>query len=215
GPNGAGKTTLLTLLAGLRRPSSGQVELFGENPRQVRSRRHLGTTPQQTALPPVLRVSEVIDLVGAHFEDRVPTAELAEEFGLGDLLRRQAGALSGGQQRRLSVALAFVGRPRLVLLDEPTTGLDVDIRHVLWDAIRAFHAEGGTVLLTSHYLDEVEALAQRAVVIDHGRILADDSVDAIRALVGVHRVSLTAAALPPLPNVVATSESDGRFDVLT
>ena len=164
---------------------------------------------------PTLRVGECVDYVARHYPNPLPRNEVLARFGLDKLARRQTGGLSGGQQRRLAVALAFVGRPRLVLLDEPTTGLDVEIRHVLWDAIRDFHAEGGTVLLTSHYLDEVEALAQRVVVIDNARILADDSVDAIRALVGVHRVSLTAATLPPLPNVVATSKSDGRIDVLT
>lgn len=215
GPNGAGKSTLLNLLVGLRRPTSGTVELFGGSPLEPVNRRLIGVTPQETGLAPTLRVGECVDYVARHYPNPLPRSEVLARFGLETLARRQTGGLSGGQRRRLAVALAFVGRPRLVLLDEPTTGLDVEIRHVLWDAIRDFHAEGGTVLLTSHYLDEVEALAQRAVVIDNGRILADDSVDAIRALVGVHRVSLTAATLPPLPNVVATSESDGRIDVLT
>ena len=110
------------------------------------------------------------------------------------MVRRQTGGLSGGQKRRLAVALAFVGRPRLVFLDEPTTGLDVQARRSLWDGIRAFHAEGGTVLLTSHYLEEIEALAERVVVLGGGRVLADDTVEQVRDLVGVHRVSLTAPA---------------------
>ena len=215
GPNGAGKSTLLKLLVGLRRPTSGTVELFGGSPLDPANRRHIGVTPQETGLPPTLRVGECVDYVARHYPDPLPRQEVLARFGLETLARRQTGGLSGGQQRRLAVALAFVGRPRLVFLDEPTTGLDVESRHVLWDAIRDFHAEGGTVLLTSHYLEEIEALAQRAVVIDNGRILADDTVDAIRALVGVHRVSLTAAELPPLPNVVAMSESDGRIEVLT
>jgi ABC-2 type transport system ATP-binding protein len=107
------------------------------------------------------------------------------------------------------------------VLDEPTTGLDVEVRHVLWDAIRAFHADGGTVLLTSHYLEEVEALAHRVVVVDKGRVLADDSVAAVRGLVGVHRVSVTAepldslGTLRELPGVVSASESDGRTHLLT
>ena len=121
---------------------------------------------------------------------RSTASELLDRFGLADLVRRQTGGLSGGQKRRLAVALAFVGRPRLVFLDEPTTGLDVEARHALWDGIRAFHADGGTVLLTSHYLEEIEALAQRVVVLGGGRVLADDTVDAVRGLVGVRRVSL-------------------------
>jgi ABC-2 type transport system ATP-binding protein len=215
GPNGAGKSTLLNLLVGLRRPTSGTVELFGGSPLDPANRRQLGVTPQETGLPPTLRVGEVVDYVSAHFADPVPRGELLERFGLTAHARRQTGGLSGGQRRRLAVALAFVGRPRMVFLDEPTTGLDVEIRRALWDAIRAFHADGGTVLLTSHYLEEVEALAQRVVVLDAGKVLADDTVSAVRGLVGVHRVSLTAMALPELPGILSTSESDGRMHLLT
>ncbi|MGC4833215.1 ABC transporter ATP-binding protein [Micromonospora vinacea] len=215
GPNGAGKSTLMNLLVGLRRPSSGRVELFGGDPRDPASRRQIGVTPQETGLPGTLRVGEVVDFVSAHYPDPVPRAELLDRFGLADLARRQTGGLSGGQRRRLAVALAFVGRPRLVLLDEPTTGLDVAARHTLWDAIRAFHDDGGTVLLSSHYLEEVEALAHRVVVIGQGRVLADDTVDAVRGIVGVRRVSLVADDLPDLPGVVRSERIDGRLHLLT
>ncbi|WBB50562.1 ABC transporter ATP-binding protein [Verrucosispora sp. WMMA2044] len=215
GPNGAGKSTLLNLLVGLRRPTGGRVLLFDGDPRDPAYRRWVGVTPQETGLPGSLRVGEVIDFVGAHFPDPVPRAELLDRFGLADLARRQTGGLSGGQRRRLAVALAFVGRPRLVLLDEPTTGLDVEARHALWEAIRAFHADGGTVLLTSHYLEEIEALAQRVVVIGQGRVLADDSVAAIRGVVGLRRVSLTADELPTLPYVVRVERDRERIHLLT
>ncbi|MEU5549107.1 MULTISPECIES: ABC transporter ATP-binding protein [unclassified Micromonospora] len=215
GPNGAGKSTLLNLLVGLRRPTSGRVELFGGDPRDAANRQRIGVTPQETGLPATLRVGEVVDFVSAHYPDPVPRDELLDRFGLTDQLKRQTGGLSGGQKRRLAVALAFVGRPRLVLLDEPTTGLDVEARHTLWNAIRSFHADGGTVLLSSHYLEEVETLARRIVVIGHGRVLADDSVDAVRAVVGVRRVSLTTDALPTLPGVVRTEHVDGRTHLLT
>jgi ABC-2 type transport system ATP-binding protein len=215
GPNGAGKSTLINLLVGIRRPTSGTVTLFGGSPLDPARRRQIGVTPQETGLPSTLRVGEVVDYVSAHYPDPVPRGELLARFGLENLVRRQTGGLSGGQRRRLAVALAFVGRPRMVFLDEPTTGLDVEVRHVLWDAIRAFHADGGTVLLTSHYLEEVEALAQRVVVLGEGRVLADDTVAAVRGLVGVHRVSLAAMALPDLPGVVSRSESDGRLHLLT
>ncbi|MDG4803493.1 ABC transporter ATP-binding protein [Micromonospora sp. WMMD980] len=215
GPNGAGKSTLINLLVGLRRPTAGRVELLGGDPRDPASRRRLGVTPQETGLPGTLRVGEVVDFVAAHHPDPVPRGELLDRFGLADQVRRQTGGLSGGQRRRLAVALAFVGRPRLVVLDEPTTGLDVEARHALWESIRGFHAEGGTVLLSSHYLEEVEALAQRIVVIGHGRVLADDSVAAIRGIVGVRRVSLVSDDLPALPGVVATERADGRVHLLT
>ena len=215
GPNGAGKSTLVNMLVGLRRPSSGTVTLFGGDPRDPVNRRQIGLTPQETGLPPTLKVGECVDFVAAHFENPLPKDEVLSRFGLDGLARRQTGGLSGGQKRRLAVALAFVGRPKLVFLDEPTTGLDVEVRHVLWDAIRAFHADGGAVLLTSHYLEEVEALATRVVVLGAGRVLADDTVAAVRGLVGVHRVSIAAIPLPRLPNVVSTAEAEGRLHLLT
>jgi ABC-2 type transport system ATP-binding protein len=215
GPNGAGKSTLLNLLVGLRRVSSGRVELFGGDPRNPVYRRRIGVTPQETGLPPTLRVGEVIDFVSAHYPDPMPRAELLDRFGLADLARRQTGGLSGGQKRRLAVALAFVGRPQLVFLDEPTTGLDVTARRELWEAIRQFHAEGGTVLLTSHYLEEIEELAQRVVVLGRGRVLADDTVGAIRDLSRVRRVSLVAPDLPDLPGVRGVERVDGVTRLLT
>ena len=208
GPNGAGKSTLLSLVQGLRRPSSGTVELFGGSPQNARNRMRLGSTPQATALPETLRVGEVIDFVGAHFENAVPVAEVLDEFGLGELGRKQTGALSGGQKRRLSVALAFVGRPELVLLDEPTTGLDVDARRVLWEAIRRQESEGATIVITSHYLEEVEALAERVVVIDRGRVLEDDSLQAVLARVSLRQVTLRSPQVDrvaQLPGVVRHS----------
>jgi ABC-2 type transport system ATP-binding protein len=215
GPNGAGKSTLVSLLVGVRRPTAGRVELFGGDPRDARNRRHVGVTPQETGLPSTLRVGEVVDFVAAHYPDPVPRDRLLDEFGIGDLVRRQTGALSGGQKRRLAVALAFVGRPRLVILDEPTTGLDVEARRSLWGNVRAFHATGGSVLLSSHYLEEIEALADRVVVLAGGRVLAEDTVGAIRGMVGVHRVSLVAPDLPALPGVVGVEHVDGRTHLLT
>jgi ABC-2 type transport system ATP-binding protein len=216
GPNGAGKSTLVSLLTGVRKPTSGRVELCGGDPRDPASRRSLGVTPQETGLPASLRVGEVVDFVRAHFPDPLPRAELLDRFGLGDLVNRQTGGLSGGQKRRVAVALAFVGRPRIVFLDEPSTGLDVEARHALWDGVRAFSAEGGTVVLTSHYLEEVEALARRVVVIGGGRVLADDTVPAVRNMVAIRRVSLTSVLPPPdLPGVVGVERDGDRTHLLT
>ncbi|WP_277213526.1 ABC transporter ATP-binding protein [Isoptericola croceus] len=191
GPNGAGKSTLLSLISGQRRPDVGTVRLMGGDPRDAPSRISLGITPQETGLPATLKVREVVDFVAGHFPRPVPTGELLDQFGLTEMARKQTGALSGGQKRRLAVALSLVGNPRVVLLDEPTTGLDVGARQALWDAIRRYHAGGGTVLLTSHYLEEVQALAERVVVIDHGVVRADDSLDAILRRVALRRVVLT------------------------
>jgi ABC-2 type transport system ATP-binding protein len=216
GPNGAGKSTLVNLFTGIRRPSSGTVELFGGDPRDPAYRRHLGVTPQETGLPHSLRVGEVVDFVRAHFPDPLGRGELLDRFGLSDLIKRQTGGLSGGQKRRVAVALAFAGRPRIVFLDEPTTGLDVEARRALWDGVRAFHADGGTVVLTSHYLEEVEALAERVVVIGGGRVLADDTVDAVRGLVAIRRVSLRSPVpMPDLPGLVGTERDGDRLHLLT
>jgi ABC-2 type transport system ATP-binding protein len=216
GPNGAGKSTLISLLLGLRRPDSGSVRLFGGDPRDPASRALVGCTPQETALPATLKVREVLDFVAGHFRDPLPTAELLDELGLTQQAGRQTGGLSGGQRRRLSVALALVGRPRLLVLDEPTTGLDVVARHLLWQRVRDFHAGGGTVVVTSHYLEEVEALAQRVVVIASGRVLVDDTLDAVRARVRQRRVSVRAERLPELAHVVRAEVRDGdRWSLFT
>jgi ABC-2 type transport system ATP-binding protein len=216
GPNGAGKSTLVNLFTGLRRPSDGTVELCGRDPRHAAARVALGVTPQETGLPSSLRVGEVVDYTRAHYPDPLPRDEVLARFGLTELVRRQTGGLSGGQKRRLAVALAFVGRPRIVFLDEPTTGLDVEARRSLWDAVREFHADGGTVVLTSHYLEEVEALAQRVVVIGGGRVLADDTVSAVRGLVAIRRVSVTTGSpVPDLPGIVGRERDGGRTHLLT
>lgn len=215
GPNGAGKSTLINMFVGLRRPTEGTVELFGHNPRDVKARRRMGVTPQDTGLPDMLRVGEVVDFVSAHFPNPVDRGELLAQFDLADLVRRQTGGLSGGQKRRLAVALSLVGRPELVFLDEPSAGLDIEGRRSLWDGIREFNRKGGTVLLTSHYLEEVEELAQRVVIIDGGRCVADDSVESLRRVSGLRRVAITAVDVPKLPGVVGTEREGDRVHLIT
>jgi len=175
GPNGAGKTTAHSLMLGLRRPDAGRAELFGMDPRRPDSRAAVGVTPQETSFPPTLRVWEIVDLVRAHFRAPLARAELLGRFGLADCARRQAGGLSGGERRRLAVALAFAGHPLAVFLDEPTTGLDVEARHAVWSELQAYAAGGGTILLTTHYLEEAEGLASRVVLLAQGRVTADGS----------------------------------------
>jgi ABC-2 type transport system ATP-binding protein len=175
GPNGAGKTTALAILLGLRRPDDGTAEVFGVDPRQVRARLAVGVTPQESGFPPTLRVREIIELVRAHFPLAVPTDELLGRFRLDTIARRQAGGLSGGERRRLSVALAFAGNPAAIFLDEPTAGLDVESRRTVWAEIDRYSADGGTVLLTTHYLEEADRLAGRIVLLAQGRVVAEGS----------------------------------------
>ncbi len=215
GPNGAGKTTLLSLIEGLRAPSAGHVRLFGGDPRDRASRVRMGSTPQATALPEALRVGEVIDLVRAHYPRPASRDRIVEEFGLAPLLRQQCGALSGGQQRRVAVALAFAGDPDLVLLDEPTTGLDVDARRALWDAVRARHAAGCAVVVTSHHLEEIEQLAERVVVIDGGVVRADDSLAAVVSSVTRRRVTLSGVEPDEIRRLDATASVTLEGEVVT
>ena len=208
GPNGAGKTTALSLLLGLRVPDRGEALLLGRPPVDQGARRRIGATPQVSAFPSGLRVREVVAFVAAHYSDPMPEARLFERFGLGGLAGRQVGGLSGGEQRRLGVALALVGNPEIVFLDEPSTGLDVEARHMLWDTVRAFHEDGGTVLLTTHYLEEAEALAERIAVINHGRLIAEGTCQEITSRIALRRVRFRAAAVPKV-EPVARSAFDG------
>src|SRR6185312_17422714 len=157
-----------------------EVRLFGMDPHRIEARRHIGVMLQDAVLPPTLRVGELIRLTASYYPSPRSIAESAELAGVADLLRRPYGKLSGGQQRRVQFALALCGRPRLLFLDEPTVGMDIDARQKLWNAIRALVAEGVSVVLTTHYLEEAEALAQRVVVLGQGRVLSEGSVDDLR-----------------------------------
>ena len=196
GPNGAGKTTALSLLLGLRRPDRGTASLLGGSPLDRTIRQRIGATPQVSAFPPGLRVREIVAYVAAHYPDPLPTARLFEQFDLHRLAGRQVGGLSGGEQRRLGVALALLGNPEVVFLDEPSTGLDVESRRLLWETMRSFHRRGGTVLLTTHYLEEAEALAERVAVIDHGRLVTEGTPAEITGRIALRRVRFKASALP-------------------
>lgn len=209
GPNGAGKTTAVGLLTGLRNPSSGRVELLGGTPKDLAIRRRIGLTPQETGFPQNLRVGEVLRLVRAHYPSPLSDEELFERFPLPALMRRQTGGLSGGQKRMLAVALAFVGQPEVVFLDEPTTGLDVESRRGLWDAMRALNSDGGTIVLTTHYLEEAEAQASRVIVVNHGRAIANGTIGEIRSRFQQTRVQFRCDKLPEgLPGITRMEETD-------
>ena len=207
GPNGAGKSTLLGLVAGLRRPDSGRVRLLGADPVRAAARRWLGMTPQVDALPDTLRVEEVLDLVRAHHPDPVGARELLRLVGLESARSRQCGALSGGQRRRISLALALAGKPRVLLLDEPTAGLDTDSRDVVGRVVERAREDGVTVLLSSHDLRDVERGCERVVVLRDGRIVADDTLEDFRARARARRLrartTVGLGRLRDLPGVLA------------
>lgn len=215
GPNGAGKTTALSLLLGLRRPDRGEALLLGGSPLDESIRRRIGATPQVSAFPPGLKVREIVAFVAAHYPDPMPEAELRERFGLDGLSERQVGGLSGGERRRLGAALALAGNPEIVFLDEPSTGLDVEARRLLWDTVRAFHEGGGTVLLTTHYLEEAEALAGRIAVIHRGKLVAEGTREDITRRIALRRVRFRAAAVPDLEPVARSAFEAGVVTLYT
>lgn len=181
GPNGAGKTTTVEILEGLRIRDGGDVSVLDMDPATSGRdfKRVVGVQLQQVALYPRLRVHEVISLFGSFYEQRAETDELVALMGLEDRRNARIAELSGGQAQRLSVALAVVNMPRLVFLDEPSTGMDPQARRNLWEIIEGFKARGMTVVLTTHYMEEAERLCDRVAVMDHGRIIALDSPSAL------------------------------------
>jgi ABC-2 type transport system ATP-binding protein len=219
GPNGAGKTTTIEILEGLLAPTSGKVSIFGhawqENEREMRE--WLGISLQETRLSEKLSVRETIDLFASFYREPRPTAEVMEELQLTEKADSWVGKLSGGQRQRLAVATALVCNPKILFLDEPTTGLDPQSRRQLWEIIRAFQRNGGTVLLTTHYMDEAERLCDRLAIVDHGQIIAEGSpVDLINRLGGHHVVEFSVsgsdgAAVPTwraLPSVESVREEE-------
>jgi ABC-2 type transport system ATP-binding protein len=218
GRNGAGKSTAISVLLGLRRLDAGSAELLGGDPQDRASRAGIGVMLQSTALPPVLQVAELIDLARVCYADPRPLDECLALAGLTDLASRRYGRLSGGQQRRVQFAIAICGRPRLLFLDEPTTGLDIQARQSLWQAIRQLAGEGCGVLLTTHYLEEAEALAQRVVVIEQGRVLADGPLAQFRPQRAPRRIrcrsALDEAAVRQWPGVREVQRDGLRLHLL-
>ncbi len=188
GSNGAGKSTAISLLLGLLRPDAGTVELFGQAPGRIQARRRIGVMLQHAELPPTLQVGELLRLTASYYPAPRSLIESAELAGVSDLLKRPYARLSGGQQRRVQFALALCGRPELLFLDEPTVGMDIQTRQRLWATIRQLIVEGCAVLLTTHYLEEAEALADRVCVMARGRVIHEGSVDEFRARVALKRI---------------------------
>jgi ABC-2 type transport system ATP-binding protein len=176
GPNGAGKTTTTEILEGHRRRDGGEVSVLGQDPQSAdrRWRSRIGIVMQETSDIYELTVGEIVRHFAGYFPRPRPVGEVIELVGLDGKERSRTSTLSGGQRRRLDVALGIVGNPELLFLDEPTTGFDPEARRQFWELIHALRAAGTTILLTTHYLDEAEQLADRAAVINHGRIVAVD-----------------------------------------
>src|SRR6476620_6526510 len=181
GPNGAGKTTLVEILEGHRRPDSGEARVLGFDPgrREREYRARIGIVLQEEGLDPNIGVREAVELYGAAYPAPRPADEVLELVGLGDRGDARASTLSGGQRRRLDLALGIAGDPELIFLDEPTTGFDPAARRQSWELIEGLKDLGKTILLTTHYMDEAQHLADRVVVIARGRVIAEGTPDTL------------------------------------
>jgi ABC-2 type transport system ATP-binding protein len=219
GPNGAGKTTAIKLLLGLATPTRGKVSVFGGDPASTVTRTKVGAMLQVGRVPETLRVREHIDLFSSYYPNPLPLAETLSIAGLEDLRDCKFGVLSGGQKQRVLFALAICGNPDLLFLDEPTVGLDVEARHLLWDEIRKLVGHGKTVVLTTHYLEEADALADRVGVINKGSIIAEGTPAEIKSRTAGKKIRCITELLPAvvqdLPGVSAVQQDRGAMVIHT
>ena len=217
GPNGAGKTTAVKLLLGLIQPNSGKTRVFGGDPTNPQNRMRTGAMLQVGRVPETLRVREHIDLFSSYYPDPLPLEEVLATAGLEKLRDRKFGDLSGGQRQRTLFALAICGDPDLLFFDEPTVGLDVEARRALWEEIRRLVERGKTVILTTHYLEEADALADRIAVINQGEIIAEGTPAEIKSQTSGKRIrcvtALSVASVLQLPGVTAAKQDREAVEI--
>jgi len=219
GPNGAGKSTAISILLGLQTADEGTAELFGHAPHEIDGRRRIGVMMQEVALSAAMRPRELLQQVASYYPIPYEVDAVIARLSLEGLLKRPYGKLSGGQKRQVQFALAICGRPELLFLDEPTVGLDVQAREALWRVIRELLHEGCSIVLTTHYLEEAEALANRVAVMARGRLVTSGSVEDIRAIVSHKQVScvtrLPADSIRAWPDVLRLEVERDRMQITT
>jgi ABC-2 type transport system ATP-binding protein len=219
GPNGAGKTTAVRLLLGLTKPGSGRATVFGRDPRYASARGRVGAMLQVAKVPETLKVKEHINLFRSYYSSPLSLQSTLEAAGLEGMENRLFGALSGGQKQRVLFALAICGNPNLLFLDEPTVGLDISTRHLIWQQIRRLIQQGRTVVLTTHYLEEVDALADRVVVLNHGVIVAEGTSAEIKARTAQRKIRCSTRLRPSeielIPDVSSVTEQETRMEIRT
>jgi ABC-2 type transport system ATP-binding protein len=219
GPNGAGKTTAVRLMLGLTQPLAGQVTVFGRDPRTHSARGRVGAMLQVAKVPETLKVKEHVNLFRSYYANPLSQQAALAAAGLQGMEDRMFGQLSGGQKQRVLFALAICGNPDLLFLDEPTVGLDISTRHLIWEQIRRLVQQGRTVVLTTHYLEEVDALASRVMVLNHGVIVAEGTSAEIKARTALRKIRcvtrLQAAEIESIPEVAGVAEQEGRMEIRT
>jgi len=217
GPNGAGKTTLVRMLLGLANPDCGSVSVFGSDPRDEAMRYRVGAMLQVARVPETLKVCEHIDLFSSYYPNPLPMAETLQIAGLEEIKDRRFGELSGGQRQRVLFGISICGNPDLLFLDEPTVGLDVEARRLMWTQIRALVARGKTVLLTTHYLNEADALADRILVLQHGSIVAEGTPAEIKSRAIGKQVRfnsrLSLDEIRAIPGVLSVAADRQKFEL--
>jgi len=220
GRNGAGKSTAISLLLGLNEPDEGSVALFGGRPEEAVRAGRVGAMLQETRPVPRVTVRELVSFVAGRYPAPLPVNHALELAGIAELAGRRVDRLSGGQAQRVRFAVALAGNPALIVLDEPTAALDVEARHAFWKSMRAYARRGHTVLFSTHYLEEADAHADRIVVIDRGRIVADGTGEQLKRSVGGNLVSFDLAGrgtegLALLPGVVSVEVRGDRAQLRT
>ncbi len=205
GPNGAGKTTTISLMLGLRRPDSGTARIFSQDPQDPTARERVGVMLQDSDVPSTLRVSEALALIAGYYPKPLSVAKALEMADLTAKASNICSSLSGGQKKRLCFALSVIGNPDVLFLDEPTAALDVESRRGFWQQVSQFAEQGKTIILTTHYLEEADALAERIVVINQGSIVAQGSPAQIKARVGGKIIRFKIATPNVLTNLAAVS----------
>ncbi len=217
GPNGAGKTTLVRILLGLAKADGGSVLVFGSDPRNLAVRSRCGAMLQVARVPETLKVREHVHLFSSYYPKPLPMEETLKVAGLEEIKDRRFGELSGGQKQRVMFALAICGDPDLLFLDEPTVGMDVEARRLMWSQIRLLIARGKTVLLTTHYLNEADALADRILVLQRGEIVAEGTPSEIKAKAAGKQIRcatrLSLGEVAGIPGVLAVKEDRQAFEI--
>lgn len=215
GPNGAGKSTALAMLTGLRAPDTGEVRIFGHQPESAKARARMGVTPQAAGFPSQLTPRELLHYARARRGDRTGFDDVITAFGLTSLLDRRLAGFSGGEVRRVALALAFLGRPGLVFLDEPTAGLDIAAQDAFALTARAFVDNGGALILTSHYWNEIETVCDRITMIDKGRKVLDGSLAEMRARMQARLVRFALPEGDQPPHWLPARQQGGHWYVET
>jgi ABC-2 type transport system ATP-binding protein len=216
GPNGAGKTSTIDIILGLSSPNAGQVSVFGMQPRQAISRGLISAVMQTGGLLRDLTVGETVEYTASLFAHSQSPRDVLERAGIADIADRRVGKASGGEQQRLRFAMALMSDPELLVLDEPTTGMDVEGRRGFWAAIRQDAAKGRTVLFATHYLEEADAYADRIILLRHGQIVADGTASEIKAMAAGRtvRATLPGASEEMLPDVPGADSVEMRGDTI-